>query len=504
MKIKKLIYTSAATLLLALPSCEKWLDINHNPNNPETVAAQSLVAGAEMIAGYNQMAWECLFIDGVWNQYFTQKQTASQFKTAEQYYAQEFSYYYANSESALLSLKTINNSVEENSGYKFLSEVLSIYIWQNMVDTWGDIPYSEALNDEITSPRFDAATDIYKDLLSRIDMAITNYENDVYNGESINENNDFIFEGDIEQWYKFANSLKLKLNLRLSEYSELGMTMAEMLSFISDESKFLTEDNAQISSNIWQTKSSKQYPLDEYENGSFAKTNIVASKTFTEYTNLGDDPRAKKIFSAVNGKIEGALQGDYQNQTQGNVSALNKNELVKNIPLISTWEVYFNFAEIYAENEDLANAKTAYENAVKQSLDYWGVSDYSILTNANYASWDDIATDKNNALRLIGLQRWVAFAMTQHNEAFFTRNRTKYPALSSITPSDKTRDELKANFPAGNFIISFAGVETYAGEMPASAVYPLNTVLARNINAPSQKSNVTVKIFWDTKQTIKE
>ncbi|MBR4441504.1 MAG: SusD/RagB family nutrient-binding outer membrane lipoprotein [Bacteroidales bacterium] len=507
MNLRKLLYPVVAAVVISTTSCKDWLDINHNPNNPESVAlAEALLPGIEVSTGYNQMAWDFLFTGGVWNQYFTQNENASQFKTAERYYAQDFNYYWNNAYSTQLSeLKYFASVVEDNSKYKFLSEVLAVYIWGNLVDLYGDIPYKEALDLNNLAPRFDKAEDIYKDLLSRIDAAISNYENGVYTQIPTlpdYEKYDFIFAGDFDKWYQFANSLKLKLNIRLSEVPELGMSMAQLKSFIADESKFLTKENAQLSSSIWGDKSTKEYPLVEYNNSTVgSNTNIVASLTYTSYTALGSDPRAVKIFG---NNPKGELQGDFGAHEQSSPSTIVTSSIVKNIPLISNWEVYFNFAEIYTESGDLASAKTAYEKAVKSSLDYWGISDYGILSNANYASWDDLATDKEKALRLIGLQRWVAFAMTQHTEAFFTRNRTKYPALSSIVSSDATREKLSTDFPAGCFILSFAGANTYAGAMPASAVYPQDIVLARNTNAPAQKSNVTVKVFWDKKQIIKE
>lgn len=503
MKIRNLIYSVVVAGMALLPiSCEKWIDINHNPNNPENVPPKSLFAGAEVTTAYNQMAWDNLFVAGVWEQYFTQYEKASQFKEAEKYFAQNFEYNYRNAYASLGNLKEIIEKSSEESEYRFVSELLSIYNWQNIVDLWGDVPYSEALNVDITSPKFDNAADIYKDLLKRIDQAIADYESGKFASEPISvDGTDFIFDGDLELWCQFAYSLKLKLNIHLAQYSGLGMTYSEMLNFISDESKFLTSTNAMLPAKVWGDKSTKLYPLDEYENGQFLSTNIVASMTYTSYTGLGNDPRAAIIFGA---NPVGALQGDYQNNSQGNVSKVKQKDVVKNIPLISAWEVLFNMAEIYVENGDMDKAKAAYENAVKASLEYWGVSDNSILTNDKYASWDALATDKEQALRLIGLQRWVAFAMTQHGESFVTRNRTKYPVLSSIIPSNSTRNTLKNEFPAGKFIISFAGAGTFAGAMPASAVYPQSGVLDRNINAPAQKSNVTVKIFWDTKETIVE
>ena len=88
------------------------------------------------------------------------------------------------------------------------AEVLTVYCWQVLVDSFGDIPYSQALNTvEYPLPAYDDAAAIYEDLIARLDAALSNL-----NGTGFETDN--LYFGDVSGWEKFAASLKLRLGIR--------------------------------------------------------------------------------------------------------------------------------------------------------------------------------------------------------------------------------------------------------------------------------------------------
>ena len=487
MKLKKLIYSTALASLFLTTSCEKWLDINHDTSYPETVPSTSLLSGIQVSAGYTLMSWDYLFNAGVYNQYFTQRYGNSQFKKTEKFETEDFRAAYRNFFTGqLVETQSMKDNSDKKSGYYFVADLLQIFVWQNVVDTWGDVPYTEALDANNITPKFDKAEDIYKDLIARINTLIEKYNNGEY-ADDINKKIDFVYGGSLSDWGKFANSLKLKLMHRLSNTSDYNN--AALLDFISNND-FISK-NAQISQSIWESKSSKKYPADEYEGGSFFSSNILPSKSLVSYMVSGDDPRLAVYFTkntsdAYAGKLQGYFEEDEGDKT-GAFSAVNLSGMPKNIPLISVCEVYFDMAEIYLRASDDAKAKEYYEKAVAANLSYWGLSDAANITGENgYAKWDNPGLEKG--LELISLQRWVSFFMTQHAEAFFERNRTGYPQLSDIT--DPT--ELNENFPAGKIINTLAGSVLPRGVLPLSPIYPEAGVAPLNPNCV-QKSNMAVK-----------
>src|SRR5690606_21008577 len=93
------------------------------------------------------------------------------------------------------------------------AEVLMVYTWQQMVDTFGDIPYSEALDaNAYPLPAYDDAASIYADLLTRIDDAISDLN---ASGDGFEIDN--LYSGNKNAWRKFAASVKLRLGIRLSD-----------------------------------------------------------------------------------------------------------------------------------------------------------------------------------------------------------------------------------------------------------------------------------------------
>ena len=220
--MKKYIISAFALFTLFTTSgCQDWLDVNHDPNVLEEIPdGKVLLPAAEVNLGNSLMGWDFGFAGGFWSEYWTQKYTASQFKSICEYTETSFSTAYSNLTAGVLKdLKEIKTVAEEsgNTGNYFVAEALSIYTWQILTDVWGSIPYSEALQgaEGIVSPKFDAGEEIYADLMARVDALL---QTDL-DGAQIDGEYDFIYGGDLGKWQLFANSLKLKLMMRLSETS---------------------------------------------------------------------------------------------------------------------------------------------------------------------------------------------------------------------------------------------------------------------------------------------
>ena len=91
------------------------------------------------------------------------------------------------------------------------TEVIIIYTWQNLVDAFGDIPYSQALNtSSFPLPAYDDAATIYEKLIQRLDAVIPNLIGPGYEIDNL-------YFGNIAGWQKFAASLKLRLGIRLAD-----------------------------------------------------------------------------------------------------------------------------------------------------------------------------------------------------------------------------------------------------------------------------------------------
>ena len=501
MKSKYLIIGLFLSLLFA--GCSDWLDVNHDPDALESVpTADVLLPAAELGIANNLMGWHFCFGGGFWVEYWTQSYTASQFKTLCEYLPQDFNTAY-NSLMAepLPDLRRIKamTADDEDRGYYFVAEALSIFAWQTITDVWGDMPYFEALrgDEQILHPKQNTGQEIYADLMKRTNDLLTIDLSE----SSIDGGQDLIFKGDLSKWYKFANTLKLKLMIRLSETPEYNN--ANVLALIQ-EGNLLTE-SARIPGSTWNNAmSGKRHPMQAFQAGgaNYFSTNVRACKSFLDYLVKGGDPRRSKLFNGTNG----AFFGDFDSKVASNGSTPDNisNSTYWSQPVIaadldlmlmSAWEINFYIAEVYARAGNHAKAKEYYEAGVKASLNQHGISDYSIIGTDGYAEWEDGSIEEE--IKEISMQRWVAHCNYQHIESFLERNRTKYPSVNEIDIAANRRYAWE-NFPVGDLTISVNGRVLLGGELPASPMYP-DSYIFRNNNAPAQKPNVGQKVWWNRK-----
>lgn len=84
-------------------------------------------------------------------------------------------------------------------------EIMEVFAWSVLLNTFGNVPYSEALNPDNSLPAYDDAATVYEEILSRLDAALNRIDPD----ETGFDEGDIIYEGDMELWWKFGNTLKL-------------------------------------------------------------------------------------------------------------------------------------------------------------------------------------------------------------------------------------------------------------------------------------------------------
>ena len=491
-------------LCLYFTGCKDWLDVNHNPNQLEEVSGPDvLMPAAQVGIANNLMGWDFGFGGGFWVEYWTQSYTASQFKTLCEYLPNGFGTAYNSLMSEpLMDLKRIKDMTADwdNKGYYFVAEALSIFTWQIITDVWGDMPYFEALRGEegIFHPKQDKGDVIYADLMKRIDdllkLDVSNY--------SINGDQDFIYNGDLSKWYIFANTLKLKLMIRLSEAGNYDN--AAVLAHI-EKGNMLTE-SASIPGSTWDaSQAGKRHPMQAFQQGgaNYITTNVRACKTFIDYLNENSDPRLSRLFSG--GNYRGAFFGDFDSKVKSD-GATPDNEVTyagivfdanPDLPLMSAWEVNFYIAEVYARAGNHAKAKEFYDAGVRASLNQHGISNDAIIDPiiGGYAVWQNGTIEEE--IKQISMQRWVAHCNYQHIESFLERNRTKYPPVHDI---DIKANRVKAyeNFPVGYLTISVNGRQLLREQLPAAPTYP-ETYISRNSNSPAQKPDVGQKVWWNKK-----
>jgi len=483
-------YINVLVAVLLLASCDAYLDVNTDPNNPTSVTPELLLpAGlkytAEIIqcsdgggrtAGHvgNYMMANWSQTDG-----FSWYTDEAKYLVTSSFYQRIFeqSYY-----DALKQYQLLVNLDPMYDYYKAIGLIMKSYHFQLLVDFYGDIPYSEALlRGENPTPKYDNAQTIYEDLIVQLTAAIDAINNAPANVVAIGDD-DVMFAGDMDMWKQFANTVKLRILTRqMSMTGRDAYIQAEMDAIVAEGSGFITADVG-INPGYITADEGKQNPLWDMMGTDAAGTvtsnhqATCATDYIISYLEGTNDSRIDYIYEEPATGHKGIPQGllSYPNEmTEDFVSNLGTGILKSgdmDAIILTLAECYFNQAEA-VENSFLAgDAQTLYESGIQASFDYLGAGDASLyyvqpIENVNWAA-------SPNKLEAIITQKWIAVNSITAEQSWFDYNRTGYPTNLPIS--------LQASTP----------------DRPVRLAYPSSEISANGGNVPSQPDVFSTKIFW--------
>lgn len=169
-------------------------------------------------------------------------------------------------------------------------EIMSAYTYTVLVDVFGDIPYTEALDVSNLSPKYDDARTIYSDLVTRLDAAINSTD---MGTQGFSASQDPVFQGNMSQWVKFANSLKLRMGMRLADVDK-STSVSIVNSALAGGVLESNGDNVML-----QYESSSPNTNPVYEDLVLSGRNdFVLANTFSDYLNTTRDPRITEYAQA--------------------------------------------------------------------------------------------------------------------------------------------------------------------------------------------------------------
>lgn len=405
--MKKYILTFIA--LATLWSCqtdEQYERLNRDPKNPTQVRADFLFTSAT-VSLMDQMASPNVNLNVF--RFLAQYLTATTYLDEPNYRINQrtipdnhWTVLYRNVIFNLQDAKDIvmmNESLTEGERRARIGqiEVIEVYAWHVLVDTFGDIPYTEALDAEISLPAYDDDQEIYQDLITRLGAV----EADLEAGQGF-AGADPIYSGDMSKWTKFANSLRLRLAMRIADVNpSLSQTTAEAA--LTSGVFTSNADNATIQ---YQSSPPNTNPLwvDLVQSG---RSDYVAANTLVDVMNDVDDPRRDDYF-------DDNLDGEYVGGIYG---ASNSFQLYTHVGdrlvdptnpgiLLDYAEVEFYQAEAAARGYDTdMSAAEHYNAAITASILYWG----GTVAEANaYLAQPEVSYSSTNWQEQIGTQFWIA------------------------------------------------------------------------------------------------
>lgn len=483
-------------VLVMFSSCDTWLDVNDDPNNPSTASAElvfpvATLSVAAQVGGYYNL------LGGFWSQYWTQSTAANQYKYIDSYtinatdFSNQWTELYA---GALNDLAYIIREAEEAEDWSMylMGTVMSCYTYQILADLYDKVPYFEATAGGtlgIFSPVYNTGQDIYDDLIIKLDYALSKD----YKLTERSMSTDQVFNGDMDSWVKFANTLKLKIFMRQMD-ARASVAQAGIQKLYADGAEFL-DVNAGL--NIFTDEKFKDNPLYAANNRNLnVATNLRASATLNVYLDINGDPRFDYFY--VNGGSTTPLpQGGFNiGSTVIDPLTVTIFALYPTTPVnfISASESLFLQAEAVAKGWGTGNDKALYDMAVLKSFTESGGFNGAAFVDGDGAYEYPVGGTFAEKQEAIIMQKWISMAGRNGIESFFETNRTGIPKISTIEIWDGS--SLNSFYPGGEFTYSQEGV-TGDGNFPKRLLIP-QTERAANENVPADllSKTITDKVWW--------
>ncbi|WP_318344448.1 SusD/RagB family nutrient-binding outer membrane lipoprotein [Flagellimonas baculiformis] len=212
MKItNKIIRNVGLSLALVVVSCDSYLDVNENPNNPEDAPISGL-----MINTSYETAKNVFRVGGITSNYVQYLASPNQASASDTMEPVSHNNTWFNIYNVMTDLTVLIEKAEEQGAnhYKGAAQVLMALNLGMGVDIFGDMPFSESFTFETVTPSYDDDEELYGVIMGFLDEAIVNLQGEttVSMGDD-----DFIYQGDTDKWIAFANMLKARYMIRTQE-----------------------------------------------------------------------------------------------------------------------------------------------------------------------------------------------------------------------------------------------------------------------------------------------
>lgn len=472
--MKKFIIAALPMLLLA--ACTKDLtSLNTNPKGFQTVPGTALYTQAQntlasTLASSNvylntfrlfEQQWqETTYVtesnydikdnkipDGIWTAYY--RDVLEPLEQAKIKYP-----------TTILDAGTVKNNI-------LLTDILEVYTYYYLVTTFGNIPYTDALNIDNKFPKYDDAITVYTALITRLDDDVAKLDET----QGTLGSADQVYGGSIVKWKKFANTFKLKMGITLADADNAKAktvvteaVTAGVFTSNADNAQFKFALNPPNTNPIW---------VDLVQSG---RLDFIAAVTIIDNLKADSDPRLSLYFTTdAKGEYSGGVLG-----AKNSYKAFSKPSTTLTAPnfpglLLDYSETEFNLAEAVERGFiTTGDADIHYNKAVTASIEYWGGTEPE--ANA-YLAQPSVAyaTATGNYKQKIGYQKWVAL-YNRGWDAWIENRRLDFPKLP------------KPANPVSDF--------------PVRLTYPITEQNVNTVNYDKASSaiggdDVTTKLFFD-------
>ncbi|MFH6995130.1 SusD/RagB family nutrient-binding outer membrane lipoprotein [Flavobacterium sp. FlaQc-48] len=496
------IFCVAIVSAMTLTSCDKGFEeMNTNPNALTDPAVKSMFTLAEIYLDgqdFSNTRGNNYYAAQIVQQFSSLGGPGSKYTYSSEYSGSLFGESYGKGLNQIFQLTSVLKDTPENSNTIQALRIMKVFMFQKLTDTYGEVPYFEAgkgYNGNVFAPKYDTQEAIYNDLLKELDEA----------GDALDANKAFVgaadlyYQSDVAKWKKLANSLMLRVAMRLSkvnpakakQYVEKAVAKGVFTS--NDDSLVLKHDSGPAG--VKTNPITSSWFRNDLNGGD---GNVKFSKTYIDFLKNNNDPRLR-IYAKLEatGDNSPASQqglandakefpgGDKKLFSDPNTSTVLR--LDAPTLIMSYAEVQFILAEAAVKGWNVGGtAQKFYEDGVKAAMNILTIFGDKVpaVSTAEYNTYilahpfNATGTDAQKIEQII-TQKWVVLLFNGF-EAFSEYRRTGYPAIVPV------------NDPTG---------ET-KGTVPRRLIYDQSELITNAANYKEAISRqgldlMTTRIWWD-------
>ena len=470
--MKRFKYIIPVLLLVALSfnacNTDALTDLNQDPTVAAEIDPGYIIAYTQLqISGERYENWRAVLI--------YQSTMIQHFATLATYWSGD-KYLYSSSYSASLWDRAFNNYVkdlvnlivitdpsvegqEDLVNYHAMARILKVFAFHRLTDHYGDVPYSEAGKgylERIFFPKYDAQQDIYFDMLKELDEAGDQLSASAKNPEG----QDLFYGGDIDKWKRFANSLMLRLGMRMTKVApndaqtwvDRALSKGVMESF--DDNCFIQHTDGPEGIN--RNGIGEVFLVDDQPR---------LSKSWVDRMEAMGDPRLDVIsWVADGGPHQGLPNGlnsttvlDYDPNYESGDAYSRPNPILTTTASPMVFQTYAEVAFLTAEAIErgwaTGDAATEYENGVRAAMKLYTVYDATLeIDEADVDTY--LANNPYNAsnwAEILGIEYYNATFFNEY-ETYANWRRTEYPTLVPVDyPGNESNSEIprRLRYPGG-------------------------------------------------------
>ena len=414
----------------------------------------------------------------------------------EDYMGEHFKWIYQKPLRTVVDL-IANAKLDPNKiNYVSIGRILKVYLFHQLTDAYGDIPYFDAnkgYTDQILTPNYDPQQKIYEGMFKELQESIAAFDNT----KATPALSDIVYKGDITKWKKFANSLMLRLALRIMKVDPAnstkyinqaiagGLLTSNADNFVvthQPNSNHTTTANGAVhvfisSSYLGRWRLSSAF-VDSLKNHNDPRTTVYSMRTTAPFNSWHDgdhtfaNQRGFPQFGGVTTSRDSFSTANYLTFARYDAPYIH----------LSYAEVEFQLAECVVRGIITGDDKAYYENGVRAAMGELSVFGSAGVVTSSQQDAYLLANPYNSAyaLNMINTQYWIE-TFTNWYETWANMRRSGYPDTYS-----KLDQSISANFGA---------------QLPRKLLYPASEVAANpHVQDAISRQGLevtTTRVWWD-------